>query len=317
LESDDDLQTPFILLVDRGGCTFVKKVRLAQRFGAAAVILADNACLCSDQECVDAYPDQNNCETTEPIMADDGSGSDISIPSMLLFKKDADAITNVLLSEEHETVVMKLSWELPQNDNVQYSLWTTPTDRVSLDFLMTFGELDTCFGESASFTPHMYIYDGVRTHCTDNGENLCYSLCTNNGRYFCTDPDDDLDRGFLRADVVEESLRRLCIWKRYSETEEGGGGRIKWWNCVRAFEENCYTPELFMQDDCVHTCYDLVDIYTDAVDSCTADSGGLEGDVPNSMFDAEVLPSLQVNYQALRGQLTSHADTNLNRFKIW
>ena len=70
---------------------FTTQVRNAQRSGAAGVIIADNTCLCNDDACVKASPGQQ-CESSEPIMADDGSGSDISIPSFLMFKIDADAI---------------------------------------------------------------------------------------------------------------------------------------------------------------------------------------------------------------------------------
>ena len=55
------------------------------------MIIADNTCLCSDQDCVSANG-QDICQTAEPIMADDGSGRDISIPSFLMFKKDADDV---------------------------------------------------------------------------------------------------------------------------------------------------------------------------------------------------------------------------------
>lgn len=60
--------SPYILMVDRGGCTFVKKVRNAQRSGAAGVIIADDKCLCSAQNCT---PDVEGeaCEMKEPIMA--------------------------------------------------------------------------------------------------------------------------------------------------------------------------------------------------------------------------------------------------------
>ena len=88
-------KAPFILMVDRGSCPFVKKVRNAQKLGAAAVIIADTTCLCvagdSCQSEGDAY-----CETKEPIMADDGSGKDVTIPSYLMFKQDADPIKKVL-----------------------------------------------------------------------------------------------------------------------------------------------------------------------------------------------------------------------------
>ncbi len=54
-----------IVMVDRGTCFFVSKVRNAQNAGATAVIVVDN---------ID--------ETVEPFMADDGTGSDITIPSV-------------------------------------------------------------------------------------------------------------------------------------------------------------------------------------------------------------------------------------------
>jgi hypothetical protein len=66
-------QSPYILMVDRGGCTFGRKVRNAQRSGAAGVVIADNICMCSDNECTAS--NGGACETTEPIMADDGSGA--------------------------------------------------------------------------------------------------------------------------------------------------------------------------------------------------------------------------------------------------
>ena len=38
--------TPFILMVDRGDCTFVTKARNAQQMGATALVVADNLCVC-------------------------------------------------------------------------------------------------------------------------------------------------------------------------------------------------------------------------------------------------------------------------------
>ena len=64
-------------MVDRGGCSFVQKVRNAQHYGAAAVLISDNKCMCSDQDCNSKFS-PSECETAEPIMADDGSGSDVS-----------------------------------------------------------------------------------------------------------------------------------------------------------------------------------------------------------------------------------------------
>ena len=86
-------------MVDRGGCTFVQKVRNAQRSGAAGVIIADNTCLCSAGDSCHSDPG-TDCETREPIMADDGSGADISIPSFLMFKQDADPIKAEVMAKQ-------------------------------------------------------------------------------------------------------------------------------------------------------------------------------------------------------------------------
>ena len=67
--SDDDGKmepwpSPYILMVDRGDCSFVQKVRNAQRSGAAGVIVADNTCLCSDTDCVSSNG-EDVCETAD------------------------------------------------------------------------------------------------------------------------------------------------------------------------------------------------------------------------------------------------------------
>lgn len=301
---------PYILMLDRGGCTFVQKARNAQRSGAAGVIIADNTCLCSDLECVE-LSDQTTCETSEPIMADDGSGSDISIPSFLMFKKDADAVKAELRADH--PVQIEMVWALPNpDDRVEYDLWTVPTDPVSRDFLKNFKDVAVKLGKSAYFSPHMYIYDGIKSHCQGNdGVNMCYNLCTNNGRYCATDPDNDLDKGISGADVVKESLRRLCIWKHYG-VDDGIGK--EWWNYVAEFMSRCSTPDYFMNEDCVKDAYKHSGVDGTNIERCMNDSGGLTKDAANAFLDLEiatqtergvvVLPTAFVNTAAIRGALT-------------
>ena len=62
-----------ILLVDRGNCTFVTKVRNAERAGASLVVV------------IDSVAGEN---ITNVIMGDDGTGTGIRIPSMLISKDD-------------------------------------------------------------------------------------------------------------------------------------------------------------------------------------------------------------------------------------
>jgi hypothetical protein len=293
--------------VDRGECTFVKKVRNAQRAGAAAVLIADDMCLCSHVECVS---DDVLCEDTEPIMADDGSGADISIPSFLLFKEDSDPIKEVLM--KNQAVRVSMAFSLPAPDSrVEYDMWTTPSDPLSRSILMNFKEAAVALGDEAFFTPHMYIYDGLQAGCRGaNGENQCFSLCTNNGRYCSTDPDDDLDKGISGADVVKESLRRICIWHKYGFD---GVGR-EWWNYVDEFMFRCSdpaNPDFFTNPKCISDAMTHAGIDEDAINFCMEDSNGLEGDLPNAILEdtlvqetkagVVLIPSFFVNQAPVRG----------------
>lgn len=308
-------QAPFILMVDRGGCTFVTKVRNAQSAGAAGVLIADHTCLCSDLDCKSATGISDSCEHAEPIMADDGSGADISIPSFLMFKHDADPVKKELMA--NRPVQVEMAWSLPNpDDRVEYDLWTTPTDILSKDFYKQWKILAVALGSHAYFTPHTYIHNGVRMGCqSSSGENFCYTLCTNNGRYCATDPDNDLDNGVSGADVVRESLRRLCIWKLYGKMagkSEGIGPQF--WDYVAQFNERCRDKGYFNEKNCISDAMKLAKIDAKRVNECMDDSGGTEGKEPNKLLAAEieaqesrgvvVIPSAFVNTAVLRGALT-------------
>lgn len=303
-------EAPYILMVDRGGCTFVNKVRNAQRSGAAGVIIADNTCLCAfGANCTSDSPD-TDCETREPVMADDGSGSDITIPSFLMFKQDADPIKAAL--KKNTAVRVEMAWALPSpDDRVEYELWTTPTDVVSREFQHQFKTAANALGKHAQFTPHMYIYDGAKSGCLgEDGSNQCYNLCTNNGRYCALDPDSDLDKGITGANVVTESLRRLCVWKLYGASDGVGA---KWWDYVDEFMFRCDNEEFFANDNCVKDAMSHAKVDYHEVESCMANSGGLEGDEPNSLLQTQIadrevsgvviLPTVIVNSAAIRGAL--------------
>jgi len=284
--------TPYILMVDRGGCSFDQKVRNAQRAGAAGVLIADNTCLCSDHDCISANT-EDVCQPTEPSMHDDGSGGDISIPSFLMLKMDADEIKAELRA--NNLVQVEMQWANPShnNEHTEYVLWTNPSDPGSKDFQKKFKPAAQALGDFAYFTPHMYIYDGIKMNCQDYaGNNICYSLCTNNGRYCFSGPDTKLDSGVTGADVVKESLRRICVWKHYGESDRVGS---EWWDYVAQFIEHCDYPDLFTDEDCLKNCFNKANIDGDLIENCMSDSGGLEANAPNALLDIEIEMQAKVN----------------------
>jgi hypothetical protein len=171
-------------MIDRGSCSFVQKVRNAQHAGAAGVVIADNICLCSDAACLNmANETFQNCQNTVPIMADDGSGGDITIPAFLMFKQDAQGIIQEVKGK-NSPVRVEMSWALPDPDSsVLYELWTFPSDNASKEFQKNWNQVAQKLGKKAEFTPRQYIYDGIKSRCrTLDGKNVCFNLCTNEGK---------------------------------------------------------------------------------------------------------------------------------------
>jgi len=72
-------------MVDRGNCTFVSKVRNIEKLGIKLAIIIDN----------------REEHTEELIMADDGSGHGVTIPSFIIRKKDGLAIKETLGSSNN------------------------------------------------------------------------------------------------------------------------------------------------------------------------------------------------------------------------
>jgi hypothetical protein len=260
-----------------------------------------------------------DCQTNEPIMADDGSGGDITIPAFLMFKMDAQAIIDEVQGQD-STVQVEMSWNLPHPDSkVSYELWTVPSEEVSKDFQKIWKDVAVKMGKKLYFTPHQYIYDGVKSRCqTSSGRNICASLCTNNGRYCAMDPDNDMEHGITGAEVVKEALRRICIWKHYGE-DTGIG--TTYWDYISEFLKRCDTDDdFFASEDCVKDAFKHAKIDYSRIDQCMSDSGGLEGADKNLLLEKEidaagrvgviVLPTMFVNSAPLRGGLTTNTVFN-------
>ena len=242
-------------------------------------------------------------------MADDGA--DITIPSFLMYKQDADPIREEL--KQNHMVRIEMGWSLPSPDaRVEYELWTTPKDMLSREFQRQFKVAAEALGSHAYFTPHMYIYDGEISGCRDeDGTNLCQSLCTNKGRYCATDPDNNINEGISGADVVKESLRRECIWKIYG-SQDGIG--IEWWDYTSQFIFRCEERKnYFTNEDCVKDAMSISNVDYEQVEKCMSESGGLEDDNSNTILQSliadkdaagvVILPIAYVNNVALRGYL--------------
>ena len=110
-----------ILLMDRGECSFVTKVRNAERAGASLVVVVDNKV-------------EN---ITNVIMGDDGTGVGIRIPSMLIGKSDGKILKDFAKLKQGATLSAEFTVKV-SDDIVNMEFWYSSNNIRSLDFLKEF-----------------------------------------------------------------------------------------------------------------------------------------------------------------------------------
>ena len=160
--------------------------------------------------------------------------------------------------------------------------------------------------------------------------NLCLlDRCTNNGRYCAEDPHgNSLEEGETTArttgaNLVEETLRRMCIWDQFGSTDTDPIGLI-WWKYLEAFHEMCTVEDyrstgdepsnhvynnLLVDTACSRDAMTIAGIDFVLVSRCVLSSGGTTDDKKNVMLEAS-LRERQSN--AASGSLLSPPTVTVN-----
>ena len=229
LFDEEDDMTP-IVMVDRGGCSFITKVRNVENLGVKMAVIADN----------------REESTEQLIMADDGSGISISIPSFLISKKDGDNIKKAL-NNEVGSVYIQGEIEMVNPDNrVEYELWYSSILDITRDRLYDLGSYERAFAAQALFTPRILTYS-----CTDCDARVKETQCISNGEYCVFNPKHGIPskmHGVTGKQLLTESLRARCVYEVLRSLKGEDQDFIKWYNYMINFEEECNTLEKFNAD---------------------------------------------------------------------
>ncbi len=98
-----------IIMVDRGNCTFVTKARNVQKLGGMLALIVNNR----DDENIDNV-----------VMFDDGTGSDIYIPTVLISKQDGERIKQFMLQNKNSTnpflkeIILSIEFDMVINSKI-------------------------------------------------------------------------------------------------------------------------------------------------------------------------------------------------------
>ena len=230
--TDPSVPPGAVIVLDRsvpggGGppCTFTEKVLNAQRAGAVGAIIVDQGGVCfQTSDCprgselcrgCPLYQTSLQCQCSLPMMADDGMGPNIAIPSFLVGRDDGMLIKSAANSTGKgmsPKAIASLKWDIPSADgHAIMSMWQDSNDFTAFQFRGSFKPYLPYIDGAVDFTPHFYAIDGRAEGCSTI--NDCGSQCINGGYYCEVDPDGSLDSGVSGADIVIENLRQICIWQ--------------------------------------------------------------------------------------------------------
>ena len=241
--TNDENESPF-LLIKRGNCTFVTKVKYAQLSGAKIAIIMDDR-------------DELSEEIT---MIDDGYSYSLRIPSIFIEKKDGDQLYSYLTSSDSQknNIVLTLTFDVQKSQNLEYAFWLSTSNRNSFKLVREFEPYYGRISDKSKFVPHYNIW--VCEVCARNNFTLdTPDNCISGGRYCCIDPDG---RGpATGAQVVLEDLRQICIYRTHPDL---------WWKYMIKFDIECI--EIQVVEDCSKKIMKEVDIDAEKVDNCFKDS---------------------------------------------
>lgn len=250
-----------IIMVRRGDCSFTTKVKVAYAKGAHAVIIVDK------EESDLTTKDMRNI-----IVADDGYGENIRIPSVLISKEDGKLLIE---AAKRSQVIVELAWNMPTNRVVQTDLWMSSASKESLKFLKDFAPKRRSLNRVLSFSPHYAVFG------MDSADQVtANSLCSDRtGKYCAEDPDGP--GPVTGRDVLDENVRQLCIHDMYkksrssnkihSDTAPVAKYAAEFWDYIEKFSERCPLDKFGLE--CSRQLMAEVNIDSAKVEACARSTG--------------------------------------------
>eukprot|EP00438_Fugacium_kawagutii_P005602 Skav201431 [mRNA] locus=scaffold201:281514:282956:- [translate_table: standard] len=223
-----------IVMVERGTCSFVTKVKVAQKKEAHAVIIVDMQ-----------GSTRTSRDIQDIIVADDGYGANVDIPSVLISRQEGQKLIDPILADPETQVIVELSWDIPAENVVQVDLWMSSASLSSQKFLKEFSPKREALSEYLRFMPHYHVFS---MDTSKDYKELCSDV---SGKYCAEDPDGSGSvTGYL---VLMEDVRQLCIHDLYTQSMDQRISHQRgphflgepalfareWWQYVTHFLDEC------------------------------------------------------------------------------
>ncbi|CAD8054665.1 unnamed protein product [Paramecium primaurelia] len=231
------------VLIKRGSCSFVTKVRHAQNAGYQLAIIEDNK-----EEIIDNI-----------TMSDDGTGYGLQIPSIFISKSDGEMLTKYLKMPkadlETEQIQLLIKFDVRQQENIDvlfaFSISSGETYKFLREYQPYYEKLKH---DNVNYTVLYPLYQIIPIP----DRPIDYQNCISYGKYCSPDPDrSGIGTGRM---IVEETLRQLCIFNLT---------KTKWFDYMQSFRDNCTSAQQY--ETCSPKVQQEVGIDNQLVEKCIRD----------------------------------------------
>ena len=293
-------QSPLLLARRGGNCTFTQKAINIEGALAHAAIIINNE------------PGQL---VEDIIMADDGRGMDIQIPSVLITKEDGDKLINYYKAhhDEKNKIVLEIDFDIEhKNNSVNYTIWYTPDQESAYTLMNDLYVYQKELGELAMLQVHFLTY----THFSyKEGEMKAVENCLGSGKYCMRTEEAKIGTSNGR-DILKETIKQICVYNfAYQSTNYD-----LFWKYISNFYTNCILENKFTSSCSIYQTK-LSGLPVDYINKCVNDSyyvnegenkkEGYENLVGNTLLDKEYearkknmiyrAPSLYINNRLFLG----------------
>lgn len=290
-----------IVLVHRGDCSFVTKVRNVENAGGHVALIIDN----------------KNEDLNKIVMADDGRGSEVTIPGLLISKMDGLILTDFIENNKNQHIVLDVEFEMEHSSNtVKYDIYTTGADEQVYLMFKEFYPYHFKIEDQLNFTVHYITYQHPQYNSEDPSANKERKDCMGKGKY-CADPGNFGTTDGLQ--ILREALRQKCI---FLLSDQEGGYKKQYWDYMLYFYDQCLniTKPTF-NAECGALVMEMLDFDQAAVNACIGESfiatqeerkqQDFEKFVDNKLLDQDnedritylqnLIPSITINGRNLMG----------------
>ena len=255
-----------ILIVKRGGCSFVQKARNSQRAGYSMIIIV------------------NNMETDikKIIMSDDGSGKDIHIPIAMISQNDGLKLIDYLQNNKTEKnkVIIEVNFIKKRNifKKVTVKFFFSSSELRAYELIRSLTQYMYKFENQIQFTP-IYVVHKAPFYNEENPIRIVN--CVSKGKY-CYFPKETTITKDGQA-IIMEDLRQKCLYNQSIKNNNMND----YFNYLKFFHSQCLigrgNPKF--NDNCSKNALKSLGLSVTDINSCIANSFDVKDLLSNLYID--------------------------------